>query len=139
MRGLFQRLLKSDSDDSSQTQDEWTQTQKEAMVDLCLLGMYSDDLISLTEQDFIEAEPTHLDWKSEISFSRYLQITIPKIRVAKQDSQKVTDLLQNIAERLGSDDSKRRASNELGKLLATDGVVKLEAEFLSEVKKVMGI
>jgi hypothetical protein len=139
MQGLFQRLLKSDSDDSSQTHDEWTQTQKEALVDLCLLGMYSDDLISVIEQDFMEAEPTHLDWKSEISFSRYLQITIPKIRLAKHDSQKVTDLLQNIAERLGSDDSKRRASDELRKLLATDGVVKIEEEFLSEVKKVMGI
>lgn len=139
MRGLFQRLLKSDSDDSSPTQDKWTQAQKEAMVDLCLLGMYSDDLISLTEQDFIEAEPTHLDWKSETSFSGYLQTTIPKIRLAKHDSEKVKDLLHNIAERLGSDESKRRASDKLKKLLAADGVVKLEEEFLSEVKRVMGI
>jgi hypothetical protein len=40
---------------------------------------------------------------------------------------------------LGSDDSKRRAVDELRQLLAIDGVVKLEEEFLSEAKRVMGI
>jgi hypothetical protein len=139
MQAFFQKLLKSTSDDLSQAQGEGNQTQKEAIVDLCLLGMYSDDLISITEQDFIEEESTHLDWQSEISFSRYLQTTIPKIRSAKSDSQKVKDLLQNIAERLGSDDSKRRAVDELRQLLAIDGVVKLEEEFLFEAKRVMGI
>ncbi|MBM0741557.1 hypothetical protein JOY44_08000 [Phormidium sp. CLA17] len=109
------------------------------MVDLCLLGMYSDDLISLAEQDFIENESTQLKWESGISFSGYLQRTIPKIRSAKVDSQKVEDLLQNISERLGSDELKRKASSELEKLLASDEVVKLEEEFLSKVQKVMGI
>ncbi|WP_171573088.1 hypothetical protein [Leptolyngbya sp. Cla-17] len=131
MQVLFQKLLKHS--------DGWNQTQKEAMVDLCLLGMYSDDLISLAEQDFIENESTQLKWESGISFSGYLQRTIPKIRSAKVDSQKVEDLLQNISERLGSDELKRKASSELEKLLASDEVVKLEEEFLSKVQKVMGI
>jgi hypothetical protein len=78
MQAFFQKLLKSDSDNLSQAQGEGNQTQKEAIVDLCLLGMYADDLISITEQDFIEEESTHLDWQSEISFSRYLQINDPK-------------------------------------------------------------
>ncbi len=132
MQILFQKLLKLHS-------DGWNQTQKEAMVDLCLLGMYSDDLISLAEQDFIEDESTHLKWESGISFSGYLQRAIPKIRAAKDDSQKVKELLQNISDRSGNDDFKRKAISELEKLLATDGVVKLEEEFLAEVKRAMGI
>ena len=118
---------------------EWNQTQKEAIMELCLLGMYSDDLISLAEQDFIEDEPSQLKWESNISFSGYLQRTIPKIRGVKGDPQKVEDLLRGIGDRLGSDGMKQRANDELEKLLATDGVVKLEEEFLSEVRRVMGI
>jgi hypothetical protein len=131
MQVLFQKLLGRS--------DGWNQTQKEAMIDLCLLGMYSDDLTSLAEQDFIEDESTHLKWESGISFSGYLQRTVPKIRLAKGDSQKMEDVLQDIGDRLGSDELKRKACNELQKLLATDEVVKVEEEFLSKVQRVMGI
>ena len=132
MQSLFQKLLKSHS-------NGLTQPQKEAMVDLCLLGMYSDDLISLAEQDFIEDESAQLQWQSGISFSSYLQRTIPTIRAAKDDAQKVKAFLQTIGDRLESDEVKQQAMNELEKLLTTDGMVKLEAEFLSHVKQVMGI
>jgi hypothetical protein len=132
MQALFQKLLKWHS-------DGWNQTQKEAMVDLCLLGMYSDDLISLAEQDFMEDESTHLQWESGISFNGYLQRTIPKIRAAKDNPQTVKELLQNVGERLGNDDMKRKAGDELEKLLAADGIAKIEQEFLAEAKAAMGI
>ena len=132
MQEFFQDLLKSQS-------GEWNQTQKEALVDLCLLGMYSDALISVAEQDFIENESTQLKWESGISFSGYLQRVIPKVRAVKDDSQNKKQLLENIADRLGNNDSKRKAVEELEKLLSTDGIVKIEEEFLGEVKAVMGI
>ena len=132
MQEFFQDLLKSQS-------GEWNQTQKEALVDLCLLGMYSDALISVAEQDFIENESTQLKWESGISFSGYLQRVIPKVRKVKDDSQKKKELLENIADRLGNNESKRKAVEELEKLLSTDGIVKIEEEFLGEVKSVMGI
>jgi hypothetical protein len=131
MQVVFRKLLEHP--------DGWNQTQREAMIDLCLLGMYSDDLISLSEQDFIEDEATHLTWESSISFSGYLERTIPKIRSAKGNSEHVEDLLQSIGDRLGSDELKRRASIEMEKLIASDGVVKLEEQFLSEVHRVMGV
>jgi hypothetical protein len=132
MQSFFQKLLKLPS-------GEWNQSQKEALVDLCLLGMYSDDLISLAEQDFIEDESTQLKWESGISFSGYLQRTIPKVRALKNDSQKKKELLQDIANRLKDNDLKRKAVEELEKLLVVDGLVKLEEEFLEQVKVVMEI
>lgn len=132
MQEFFQNLLKSQFGD-------WNQTQKEALVDLCLLGMYSDALISVAEQDFIENESTQLKWESGISFSGYLQRVIPKVRRVKNDAQQKKELLQNIAERLGNNESKINAVAELEKLLSTDGLVKIEEEFLREVKAVMGI
>lgn len=132
MQEFFQNLLKSQFGD-------WNQTQKEALVDLCLLGMYSDALISVAEQDFMENESTQLKWESGISFSGYLQRVIPKVRKVKNDAEQKKELLQNIAERLGNNESKINAVASLEKLLSTDGLVKIEEEFLGEVKSVMGI
>jgi hypothetical protein len=132
MQGFFQKLFK-------QNFNELNQTQKEALVDLCLLGMYSDALVSLAEQDFIEDESTQLKWESGISLNGYLQRTIPKIRSVRNDVQKVRELLQDIKQRLGNDEIKRKAIDELEKLLSTDGIVQLEEAFLAEAKTVMGI
>lgn len=132
MQGFFQKLFK-------QNFSELNQTQKEALVDLCLLGMYSDALVSLAEQDFIEDESTQLKWESGISLNGYLQRTIPKIRSVRNDVQKARELLQDIKQRLGNDEIKRKAIDELEKLLSTDGMVQLEEAFLAEAKTVMGI
>ncbi|HLP91075.1 MAG TPA: hypothetical protein VK184_21145 [Nostocaceae cyanobacterium] len=132
MQAFFQKLLKLQS-------GEWNQAQKEALVDLCLLGMYSDDLISLAEQDFIADESAQLKWESGISLSGYLQRTIPKVRAVKNDAQKTRQLLQDIADRLKDQELKSKAVEELEKLLVVDGLVKLEEEFLGEVKQVMGV
>lgn len=131
MKGLFQKVLKHS--------DGWDQIQKEAMIDLCLLGMHSDNSITLAEQDFIENEATQLQWTSGISFNSYLQRVIPKVRSAKGDISKTTDLLQTISDRLGNDELKRSAVDELEKLLASDGVAAMEETFLAEVKRVMAI
>ena len=132
MQAFFQKLLKLRSNDMNQVQ-------REALVDLCLLGMYSDSLVTIAEQNFFEAESTRLKWDSGIPFSSYLQRAIPKVRSVKNDSQKMKELLQDIDQRLESSEFKRIAIDELEKLLVADGVVKLEEEFLAEVKTVIGI
>jgi hypothetical protein len=101
--------------------------------------MYSDDSITLAEQDFIENESTQLQWTSGISFGGYLQRVIPKVRAAKGNSPKTNDLLQSISDRLGRDELKRSAVDELEKLLASDGVAVMEEAFLAEVKRVLAI
>lgn len=107
------------------------------MIDLCLLGMYSDDMISLAEQDFMEDESAHLHWESGISFNGYLQRTIPKVRSIKHDPPQLEAMLQNIRDRLGREDLKQAAVQELEKLLATDGLVQPETDFLAQVKRIM--
>jgi hypothetical protein len=132
MQNFFQKLFHVNS-------HEIEQSQREALVDLCLLGMYSDTLVSLAEQDFLNAEFIQLNWESGISFDVYLQTTTAKVRAVKNDSLKMQELIQDISQRLGSDEFKQKAIDELEKLISTDGVVKLEEEFLTEVKTVMGI
>ncbi|AFY93448.1 hypothetical protein [Chamaesiphon minutus] len=131
MQNFFQKLF----DRSSET----NQVQREALVDLCLLGMYSDTLVSLAEQDFLDAQSARLPWESGMSFDLYLQTTIPKVRALKNDPLKIKELIQDIDRRLGSDEFKRNAIDELENLLSTDGIIKIEGEFLTQVKAVIGI
>jgi hypothetical protein len=110
------------------------QTEKEAIVDLCMLGMYVDKKISLAEQDFVDDDASQLDWESGISFSRYLQKVTPQIRAAS-DPQKVTAFLENVRERLNSREAKDKAIAELEAIFSTDNVVQSETEFLAQVKQ----
>lgn len=114
-----------------------SQTQKEAIVDLCLLGMYVDKKISLAEQDFVDDDASQSDWESGIPFSSYLQRIIPKVR-AVNDPQKITAFIENVGERLNSQEAKAKAIGELEAIFSTDGVVPLESEFLAQVKQILG-
>lgn len=113
------------------------QGQTEAMVDLLLLGMYSDSLISLAENDFIEQAAQQLPWDSGISLSGYLQRVIPKVRAVKGNLEKEGEFLQGIAERLGDAEAKQTALDQLNALLAADGVVQLEEAFMAQVEKAL--
>jgi hypothetical protein len=114
-----------------------SQTQKEAIVDLCLLGMYVDKKISLAEQDFVDDDASPSDWESGISFSSYLQKVTPQARAAT-DPQKVTAFLENVGERLKSREAKDTAIGELEAIFSTDDLVQSETEFLSQVKQLLG-
>lgn len=129
MLNIFQKFLGAET--------ERSQSQTEAVVDLLLLGMYSDNLISLAENDFIEQESQQLAWKSGISFGGYLQRVIPKVRAVKGSVEKEGEFLLDIAERLGDAESKQQALDELNALLAADGFVQLEEAFVEQVKQAL--
>lgn len=132
MQALFQKLFNQQSSGVSQSQ-------REAMVDLCLLGMYSDSKLSVDEQDFLDEEFEKLSWESGISFSSYLQRVIPKVRSATNDAQEREEFLQDIAQRLGDDGFKQAAIDALQNLLAADGMVQLESTFMAAVSKAMSL
>ncbi len=132
MQNFFQKLFKVQP-------EGWQQTQKEAVVDLCLLGMYADNLISLAEQEFLEDESTQLHWQSGVSFSSYLQRMIPIVRTVKDDSEKMESMLKDIADRLETYEAKQKAIAELEKLASADGIVQLEEMFLENARKVMNL
>ncbi len=131
-QALFQKIF-------NQQPSGVNQTQREAMVDLCLLGMYSDSKLSIDEQDFLNEELDKLSWESGISLSSYLQRVIPKVRTATNDANKRGDFLQDIAQRLGDGDFKQTAMDALQELLASDGVAQPESTFMDDVKKALAL
>lgn len=132
MQALFQKIF-------NQQPSGVTQTQREAMVDLCLLGMYSDSKLSVDEQDFLGEEFDKLSWESGISFGSYLQRVVPKVRSATNDVQEREELLQDIARRLGDGDFKQTAMNSLQELLESDGMVQPESKFMDNVRQAMSV
>ena len=128
MMDFFQRLIQSQDAGSTQTQ-----TQKEAMVDLLLLGMYADHTLSLAEQDFVNNEGTQIEWESGISFSGYLERTIPKVRTAQADVTTRSKFIDGIRDRLGNLAACERAIAELKALMLVDGVAPIEQEFIDDI------
>ena len=126
MMDFFQRLIQSQDAGS-------TQTQKEAMVDLLLLGMYADHTLSLAEQDFVNNEGTQIKWESGISFSGYQERTIPKVRTAQGDVTTRSKFIDGIRDRLGTLAACERAIAELKALMLVDGVVPIEQEFIDDI------
>ena len=126
MMDFFQRLIQSQDAGS-------TQIQKEAMVDLLLLGMYADHTLSLAEQNFVNHEGAQIQWESGISFSGYLERTIPKVRIAQADVTTRSKFIDGIRDRLGNLAACERAIAELKALMLVDGVAPIEQEFIDDI------
>ena len=131
MQSLFQKLF-------TQQPSGVSQVQREAMVDLCLLGMYADSKLSIDEQDFLDNEFDKLTWESGISLSSYLQRVIPKVRAATDNAEAMATFLKDIGQRLGEDSVKQTAIDLLQNLLATDGIAQPESKFITDVRKIIG-
>lgn len=121
----------------SQKQSQWNQPQREALVDLLLMGMYVDKALSMEESDFIDQELDALDWESGISLSSYVQRATAKVRSAKDDPQAEDDLLRTIATRLDQDGAKQSALDTLKALMSSDGTVSVETSFVQKVQTLL--
>ncbi|EKU97192.1 hypothetical protein Lepto7375DRAFT_6363 [Leptolyngbya sp. PCC 7375] len=130
MRALLQKLF-------NRQPSSVNQMQREAMVDLCLLGMYSDSRLSIDEQDFLDEEFNKLTWESGISLGSYLQRAVPRVRSVIDDAPELAAFLQDIAQRLGEGDFRQTAMDALQELLESDGVAESESKFMADVRKAL--
>ena len=133
MIGLLKRIL---GKEMAQAQAEpFTQPQREALIDLLLLGMYADNMVSIAENQFLDDEVEELIWDSPTSPSAYLSAAIHRIRSAEEHPEKRRALLQSITERFGNTHGKQGALLVLKELLASDGTAEEEQKFLAEIQR----
>ncbi len=114
------------------------QPQREALVDLLLLGMYTDGVLSVAEADRLQEKLADLPWESGQALSIYLQVNMPKIRMAYENLPNRLQLLQSIRDRLATPQARQDACQKLQEFLAVDGVAGGEQEFLTQVRTVLG-
>jgi len=129
----FKKLLRKDPPQPA------LQPQREALVDLLLLGMFTDHLLSVAEGDLLAAKLGDLPWESGQALSIYLQVNMPKIRMAYENLPSRLQLLQSIRDRLPTLETRQDAYQKLQEFLAVDGVANAEQEFLTQVQTVLGI
>lgn len=130
---VFKRIL---GKKAAQTQAEpFTQPQREALIDLLLLGMYADNMLSLAENQFFDDEIEELVWDSPTSPGAYLSAAIHRVRSAEEHPEKRNALLQSIKERFGDVHGKQGALLVLKDLLASDGTAEQEYKFLAEIQR----
>ncbi|MBD5780377.1 hypothetical protein IEN85_12825 [Pelagicoccus sp. NFK12] len=125
---LFSFLFPNKPEETS----SWSQTQREALVDLLYLSIYIDNHLSLVEEKKVEDELKKADWDGLHSSSLYAQAAINRARDAKSNVRIKSEYLANIAERL--DEKKITALEALDAVLSSDGTDKKEAAFLKEVR-----
>jgi hypothetical protein len=109
------------------------QTQREAIVDLLLLGMHYDKRINLVESDFLAAEVNAIGWDEFSSPDIYLQRSIPVIRQACQSEDRQRRLLRDIGSRLAEVEVMKYAIERFSSLLALGGAVIIQTPLLDQV------
>ncbi len=114
----------------------FTQPQREALIDLLLLGMYADHTLSLAENQFLDDEVEELVWDSPTSPGAYLSAAIHRVRSAEESAEKRNALLQSITERFGNVHGKQGALIVLNDLLTSDGMAEQEQALMAEIQRI---
>ena len=116
------------------------QAQREAMVDLLLWSMYADRRIALPENDHLDQLPESLPWDAVTPFSVYVGAALARVRDVLSDPVLADRFLDDIYERLGTGDMRRRAHEASVHLAQVDGqVAEEEALFLDRIRTRFGL
>ena len=113
-----------------------TQAQREAIVDLLHYCMFADNLITISENQFIAAKVQSFSWDPKISFEYYQGKSIGAARAALGDPKAKESFFESAKERLATPALRKQALELCRKLFMADGN-KAEGEFASE-KEVRG-
>ncbi len=128
LNSLFQAIVKKDT----------KQSEREAVIELMIITMYSDKSLKVAEEDMINQYLESITWESGVSKEQFLAKTFPKVRNAITDKQKIRVLLEDINSRIGSDEMKSQLLSTCSDLALADGEIsEEEKEFLAELAKIL--
>jgi hypothetical protein len=98
------------------------QAQREAIVDLLLLGMYADRHIAVAEQEFLAEAIAQMGWDEFYSPEIYFQRVVPTVREVLGNVDRTRSFLQSISARLDQVELMKFAIEKFSTLIALDGV-----------------
>ena len=116
-----------------------SQPQREGVLDLLILGMYSDDTIRLTENERLYNLLSPWGWESYQTPQAYAQTATARAREAHETETGTVLFLEKISTRLEDKDVKRLALGLLARLIESDAATESEADFYQLAKKVFGV
>ena len=131
---LFEKLF---SKDNSSAGDGLQQHEREAIVDLLLMGAYTDNRLSLREEKAFESLTGTLNWESETELSDYMDKAIARIRDIRSNPRATEGFLNTVKERLDSRTSVTKVLKLLHQIFASDGRSWAEANFYRQVETLL--
>ncbi|MEM7727462.1 MAG: hypothetical protein AAF208_14025 [Cyanobacteria bacterium P01_A01_bin.45] len=113
-----------------------TQDEREAIIELMMMTMYSDNFLKLSEDDFINEYVNSLKWESPLSVEYYFGKATAQVRSALEDVQKKDDFLKNINNRIQREEVKLMVLKVCKDLAMTDlDFSPQEKDFLNSISE----
>lgn len=117
-----------------------TQPQREATLDLLLLGMYADCAIKLSENERIYDVLSPFGWESYQDPQEYSETATSRVRAASENDDATALFLAGISTRLADDDVKILALALLARVIESDdAATESEADFYQKAKTAFGV
>jgi hypothetical protein len=111
------------------------QKQREALVDLLLLGMFADGSLKVSDDQKLRSVIEEIGWESYQTPDLYFQSAIAKARDAADTETGTRSRLKKINEGLASDDTRQLALERLERFLSLDNESALEESKFLELAK----
>ena len=117
-----------------------SQPQREAVLDLLLMGMYADDWLKLSEDERITKAIGEIGWHDLQTPHEYMNLAIARVRAAHESHVGLEPFLREVSSRLGSSSARTRALDLLESMLETDSmVVDSEHDLHERARAVFGL
>ena len=117
--------------------DGFTQTEREAILDVLHYFIYVDNHLSLAEDKFIQDWANTLDWDKNLSLFSYEEQSINNARRARENADYRNVFLDSIAARLSTPESRTIALSLLERLAHADGQTDSESAFITAFKNLL--
>ena len=117
-----------------------SQPQREATLDLLLLGIYADNTIRLSENERIYDLLSPFGWESYQDAREYSQTATSRARGALESEDALTVFLAGISARLNDEGVKKLALALLARVIESDdSATESEADFFQRAKTAFGV
>lgn len=127
MKELINKLLSLDG---------FNQEQREAMLDLIILGMYADNHLAFSENEVLKDFSQSFNWNSSESINYYMNRIIGHFRQIRDDPEAVNETIELIATKLSN--QSEQALKILEDMIDADGeTVDQESKFYQKVEEAL--
>ena len=111
-----------------------TQAQREALIDLLILSIFTDSHLSLKEDDALQAGLESVGWDALKPREIFICNSMSRARRASESDAATSAYIASKAAAFTEAGSQAAALNQIGGVLAGDGVAPAEAAFLDRVR-----
>jgi len=120
--------------------NDFSQPERQALMDLLVVGMYADGHLATSEDDRIKKYLGTIGFNSDYDQGQFVDASITRASRHAQNEEERRGYIRSLVPVFKSDGTRREAFGILGSLLASDGKFsESESQFLATVRELFGI